>query len=174
MSANAGTRELRTVHLHDDEWATKRLRPESPYPPGHCKTCGLRLSGRRKSFCSDPCSDAWGQRWYSGAVHWLKLHVLLRDGFRCQACGLRPELPWWVRVSRRPSEMKVLPGWGLGAGARTDWTVGEYRVGSRPNVSRLQMHHILPLCEGGDNSDGNLITLCNECHAAAHSGRKAA
>ena len=31
-------------------------------------------------------------------------------------------------------------------------------------------HHIIPVCEGGSNSDENLILLCPNCHTMAHAG----
>ena len=34
-----------------------------------------------------------------------------------------------------------------------------------------QVHHIKPLAEGGDHSDGNLMSLCSSCHAKIHAKR---
>lgn len=34
--------------------------------------------------------------------------------------------------------------------------------------SIMHVHHILPLVDGGDNEEGNLITLCNVCHNEWH------
>lgn len=34
--------------------------------------------------------------------------------------------------------------------------------------SIMQIHHILPLVDGGDNEEGNLITLCVDCHKEWH------
>lgn len=36
----------------------------------------------------------------------------------------------------------------------------------------LEVHHILPISQGGTNDDENLATLCERCHEAAHSGSK--
>jgi ATP-dependent DNA helicase RecQ len=33
---------------------------------------------------------------------------------------------------------------------------------------RLEVHHVLPLVEGGSNEPGNLITLCRRCHGRSH------
>jgi 5-methylcytosine-specific restriction endonuclease McrA len=41
-------------------------------------------------------------------------------------------------------------------------------------VSPLECHHIDPLCLGGDNSLGNLQTLCRTCHRAKHKDWRAA
>lgn len=35
-----------------------------------------------------------------------------------------------------------------------------------------EVHHILPLAEGGDHHDENLRSLCKECHARTHAKRK--
>jgi hypothetical protein len=32
----------------------------------------------------------------------------------------------------------------------------------------LEIHHIIPVSEGGTNDDGNLICLCEKCHLEAH------
>ena len=32
----------------------------------------------------------------------------------------------------------------------------------------LQIHHVCPRSKGGDNSEDNLLTLCNDCHAEVH------
>ncbi|WP_147587295.1 HNH endonuclease [Halorubrum lipolyticum] len=36
----------------------------------------------------------------------------------------------------------------------------------------LEVHHILPVSQGGTNEDSNLATLCSHCHEAAHDGSK--
>ena len=38
------------------------------------------------------------------------------------------------------------------------------------NKKILQIHHIKPICEGGDNEEDNLIILCPNCHKSVHSG----
>lgn len=42
--------------------------------------------------------------------------------------------------------------------------------GSSPDLDhiRLQVHHKLPVHQGGDNSTTNLMTLCESCHAGRH------
>lgn len=32
------------------------------------------------------------------------------------------------------------------------------------SVESLELHHMIPLCMGGDNSDFNLVYLCKKCH----------
>jgi len=53
----------------------------------------------------------------------LKLTILERDGWRCQACG---------------------------------------------SLVGLEIHHIQRRSQSGDDSEGNLITLCSDCHRATH------
>lgn len=33
---------------------------------------------------------------------------------------------------------------------------------------RLEVHHLVPLCKGGDNKLYNLLTLCVICHRSRH------
>ena len=33
-----------------------------------------------------------------------------------------------------------------------------------------EFHHIIPVCEGGSNEEGNLVLLCPNCHKEAHAG----
>jgi hypothetical protein len=44
------------------------------------------------------------------------------------------------------------------------------KCGADPQVDdiRLQVHHIQPVHRGGENDEGNLIALCDACHAGEH------
>jgi hypothetical protein len=42
------------------------------------------------------------------------------------------------------------------------------------SYSNLEVHHIVPLENGGSNSIGNLTTLCQDCHGSIHSNSKTA
>jgi len=35
-------------------------------------------------------------------------------------------------------------------------------------VRDLEVHHIIPVSEGGASCPGNLVTLCRDCHCAVH------
>jgi len=55
---------------------------------------------------------------------------------------------------------------------RDDFTCNickSYDYNSEINVSRMQVHHILPVSEGGEDSEDNLVTLCSSCHNSVHS-----
>lgn len=47
---------------------------------------------------------------------------------------------------------------------------GMQRGGGRP----LQVHHVLPVSQGGTNHPSNLVTLCSACHAGRHALASAA
>ena len=36
---------------------------------------------------------------------------------------------------------------------------------------RLQIHHKVPICEGGKNNEKNLISICKDCHRKIHEGK---
>ena len=36
------------------------------------------------------------------------------------------------------------------------------------SLRRLEVHHIQRRSQSGDDSEGNLITLCSDCHRAIH------
>jgi len=43
---------------------------------------------------------------------------------------------------------------------------------SMDDKDELEVHHILPVSQGGTNEDSNLATLCSQYHQAAHGGSK--
>ena len=32
----------------------------------------------------------------------------------------------------------------------------------------MEVHHVVPLMEGGPNNQDNLVSLCRDCHLKAH------
>lgn len=42
------------------------------------------------------------------------------------------------------------------------------RWGGEWGEYQLEAHHIVPLSQGGSNEMSNLVTLCEQCHDAAH------
>jgi len=43
-----------------------------------------------------------------------------------------------------------------------------YKCAECSNDENLQIHHIKPLCSGGNNDYNNLILLCQNCHIKSH------
>lgn len=67
-----------------------------------------------------------------------------------------------LNITRGINKLFMYPPW--------DRTIEEirkrdrYRCTNCGRTSRLEVHHILPKCEGGDDTHLNLVTLCHECH----------
>jgi len=88
----------------------------------------------------------------------------IRSRFRCDEC--RPL--HWKRICKTEREAKgIRPvrSWNV-----IRWEIPECdqftcrRCCGRFRVSNLEIHHIIPVSEGGDSRPGNLITECVECH----------
>ena len=43
-----------------------------------------------------------------------------------------------------------------------------WRCATCGRAGRLELHHKIPVSEGGDDSDANLCPLCRPCHFAEH------
>ena len=46
-----------------------------------------------------------------------------------------------------------------------------WRCSKCGRAGRLELHHKLPVEDGGDDSEANLIPLCRPCHFAEHKRR---
>lgn len=52
---------------------------------------------------------------------------------------------------------------------RDDYTCQECGAEGGPKGdTRLEVHHITPVSEGGSNGKENLVTLCDSCHTGRH------
>jgi 5-methylcytosine-specific restriction endonuclease McrA len=83
------------------------------------------------------------------------------QGSRCRASRVRREASGWT--SRR----QIASGWA--------WAELRDQVRARDRVcvrcggsDRLQVHHRVPLADGGTNGLENLELRCRPCHIAAH------
>lgn len=131
-------RRALTMGEWEPEWG-----PINSWPrfgePGKCCVCNTPLVGRQRSFCGNKtrplCRDRLWGRLYEG-VHWLKRHVVVRDGCHCRSCGEVFESP-------------LIEG---GPCLPESW--------------RLELDHILPLHLGGTDHPDNLQLLCVGCHRA--------
>ena len=66
------------------------------------------------------------------------MRILYRDNFTCQDCG----------------EFHAL--------------INEHGMVLPVDDGQVDIHHILPVSEGGGDEPSNLITLCKKCHQERH------
>jgi 5-methylcytosine-specific restriction endonuclease McrA len=105
-------------------------------PTGFCLECGAKLSGRRRKYCSDECSDKFFARYdYNGMV----AQVLRRDDWTCRICGYRND--------------------------HNEGAVPSSYLREKRGVRRMEVDHIVAVADGGDPMDqANCRTLCERCH----------
>lgn len=102
---------------------------------GYCKWCGKLIENkRRKEFCCKECSDAFG---------------------RCTVWN-RGRDPYSLRILYRDNFTCQKCGQFLAYKNKHDVYI--------PIDDGMEVHHIQPVCEGGDDSPENLTSLCIECH----------
>lgn len=109
---------------------------EYDLPPKTCRVCATKLTGRKKCWCGDVSCK---QKWWwrmYECCHWIKRTLIVQRGCACQACGEVYESP-------------IVEGGP------------EY-----PEPWMLQIDHVVPLIDGGDDSPENLQLLCESCHKA--------
>lgn len=111
---------------------------------GYCKYCGKKIENmRRKSFCSDECS-----RDFNDITVWNRgrgayaMRILYRDKFTCYDCGE-------IHAFRN-----------------------KFGVQLPIDDGQLEIHHIVPVADGGGDEPSNLITLCHDCHMRRHKGKQ--
>jgi len=103
---------------------------------GECRWCGAALPARRKTWCSERCSDGfWNNHWWTLARRVAKK----RDKYRCTRCGHKPLGRSDPRYRKRRATDRLEVNHIVAAG-------GAHRVLSC-------LHHL-----------DNLETLCLECH----------
>lgn len=107
---------------------------------GFCRWCGNRIkSGRRSMFCGDKCAKKYDNKTvFQSGYGAYKRRVLIRDDFTCRDCG---------KFMAYENEYGVMVPAGNG---------------------RIDVHHIVPISEGGGDEPSNLVTLCAECHKERH------
>lgn len=111
--------------------------------PKHCKWCGQPLSGRRTSFCSNECSKKFNRLTvWQRGRNAYSLRILYRDNFTCQDCG----------------EFHAFKN--------------EFGIFVPIDDGKLNVHHIVPVSEGGGDEPSNLVTLCVNCHLRRHGKEK--
>lgn len=134
-----------------------------------CDRCGEQVTGDRRSAGLTTCSTAchvrlWDirhdfiiakeqmQRGKRPSRFWevIKQECFRRDRHTCQGCGKTK--PVLEQLKEQYQVSGDLPN---STDPRSDFV--------------LNVHHIRPIAEGGDNTPENLVTLCGKCHKEAHS-----
>jgi 5-methylcytosine-specific restriction endonuclease McrA len=91
----------------------------------------------------------------------------------CLVCGTVSEGSWCERhkpvwKQRSPSSRAVhKPGWNK-LRARALLRDGRRCVYCGAGDDGLEVHHVLPVSEGGANTLANVVTICHACHRNAH------
>lgn len=104
-----------------------------------CPWCGKTVNNKRRRFCCDDCRQK-----FDNATVWNRgrdpysLRILYRDNFTCQDCG------------------------------NFHAFINEFGMAIPIDDGLLQVHHILPVAQGGGDQQQNLITLCKKCHKERH------
>lgn len=126
-----------------------------PKPPLLCRLCNNELPGRRTSWCSDECSNAYYMATSSSHLRYI---INQRDKGICAKCGLDCEA-LERRINAMPKEAvkevrRVLVENGF------NWSHWNYNC-----ASLWDADHIEPIDEGGSSWEmENIQTLCHPCH----------
>lgn len=106
---------------------------------GFCQWCGNKIKGnRRKSFCCKQCSDDF--------------HRLVTWGRTRNAYS--NHIVWRDNLTCQDCG-ELLAAKNI-HGIHIPLAIG------------AEVHHVVPVANGGDDNPENLITLCHKCHMARH------
>lgn len=106
---------------------------------GYCQWCGNRIKdNRRKSFCCKECSDT-----YHRLVTWGRTRNSYSNN-----------ITW--RDNLTCCDCGTFLAFKNEHGVYVPWAVG------------AEVHHIIPVSQGGDDNPNNLTTLCHSCHCKRH------
>lgn len=131
------------------------------YPPflkvkwKKCVICGKSCLGRRRTSCSKKCDRERNRRCACPRTHCYR-----RDKGICSMCGrdtkkderLSWDFFWLIQKSYGYPEANKMR-----LGLCADW-------GYSHKTSFWEADHIVPLCQGGEDTVPNLRTLCYPCH----------
>lgn len=126
-----------------------------------CRVCGQEVPRGRRTFCGDDCVDR-----YMSEISWpyVVAKVQKRDHGICAACGLDcAKLERILRAVRRYPDVGP-SAWR--ADAISTWHAAMRVLGLRTTGSIWEVHHRVERKRGGTNDLDNLVTLCQQCHAA--------
>lgn len=127
-----------------------------PAKPLHmCRLCGEPCPGRRSSWCSDECMDAY---FTATDSNWLRRKVFERDKGICAICGIDAEALQnrlnYMHYEQRTEAFAVL--------RENGFNVPGY--GTSSCGSLWEADHLEPLDEGGSWELSNIQTLCTPHH----------
>lgn len=114
-------------------------------PEGSCEWCGSPIENkRRKSCCCEECTRqflwATSSVMYanSGSAGGYRNHMFRRDNYTCQKCG----------------EFHA--------------EINKYGIPLPTTDGELDLHHKIPVSQGGTDAPDNLVTWCRKCHKEWH------
>lgn len=115
-----------------------------------CRICGKEMPRNRRLYCSEKCARAGAAyRWYPrrGEQNYrtgrAAKDIYLAYNYHCAVCG-----------------------WGL----TDDLSQLVHLDGREQKANGCEIHHIVPIKDGGGASWNNLILLCPNCHKCATAG----
>lgn len=130
---------------------------------GVCAYCGSPLPSSRRKYCCDLHEQLWWFKLFEqeisipgrrptipGAWDYVRNAAIKLAGNKCQRCG-KTDYDMKEEIRRR---MAGNPQWVINL-----------------NINELvyfEVHHRIPLYQGGNSQLDNLVVLCKECHKEAH------
>lgn len=94
--------------------------------------------------------------------------------FLCPACGAKLGYGGKIkRVTDENGKRKIATNWPVSRlGMECCQFCGRTAASVAAFGSTLEVHHLVPIVEGGLDTPGNLLVLCPWCHKEAHSRRE--
>ena len=140
-------RPLITLGEASREYGTQNVTFVRPryVPEGSCEWCGGVITNKRRTSCCCPeCSQkfqiATSSVMYanSGSAGGYRNHIFRRDNYTCQKCGT-----FHAKINENGIPLPTTDG-------------------------ELDLHHKVPVSQGGTDDPDNLSTWCRTCHKEWH------
>lgn len=77
-----------------------------------------------------------------GSAGGYRNHIFRRDNYTCRCCGT------------------------------PHYLTNEYDIPLPTTDGQLDLHHIIPVSEGGTDAPENLMTVCRDCHKKIHKAQE--
>lgn len=136
---------------------------------GMCCWCGINnITSPRRRYCSDDCKES-AHLFFSPQSPAGRGFLLIRQDFKCNSCGYS----WLEFMKPKIEDYKkrnfFISFFILGRLNLSSWYDYETRTMKKSDARKIDIHHIIPVSEGGDCCGfDNLELLCNECHKEKH------